>query len=66
MGVIIVCAHCGTPTTSKFCKFCKTADQRREMDKANDENVFKATGKHYVCEYCTSKERQKEIKNKLK
>ena len=34
---IFLCTHCGEKMKSKakFCKFCKTAAQRKEIDKEN-------------------------------
>jgi len=32
---IHLCKHCGTPCFGVYCKQCKTANGRKEMDKEN-------------------------------
>ena len=44
---IHLCKHCGTDCTGIYCNQCKTAEQRREMDRANKE-----LKPDYVCKVC--------------
>ena len=48
MANIFVCSHCGEKCgEGKFCKHCGTAEQRKEMCKANTENNPK-----HSCKIC--------------
>ena len=49
------CVHCGERmgTARKFCKFCETAEGRRNVDKQNEE-AWAAQGKVYKCKMCTT------------
>lgn len=49
MATIYICNHCGGSSSkgSKFCRGCKTIEQRGEMCKNNLENNPK-----YTCKIC--------------
>ena len=63
-GMVILCAHCGTQTNSKYCPLCRTAAHRKEMDEANDKHFMKELGIHYVCPACTKNKEKKELQQK--
>jgi len=62
MPMIIICEHCATPTTGKFCSQCKTAQGRRDQDEANNELWMEMFNKPYVCKYCLKKDKEREEK----
>ena len=51
------CYHCGEKFGSpngicaNFCKFCKTADQRKAVDMENEE-IWAKEGKEFKCRFC--------------
>ena len=49
MSNIFICIHCGEKASEgqKFCKDCKTVEQRKEMCKNNKENNLK-----HECKIC--------------
>ena len=60
MSLVILCAHCSTECSGKYCPNCQTADKRREMDEVNAKN-FEEHGLHpYVCKVCEEEKRIRE------
>ena len=65
MPPIYECVHCSARVSGsgRFCKDCKTADQRRDMDEANREHFKKELGIEYHCKFCEG-EVEKRLKKK--